>query len=800
MKTTPRRAATSFALAILCALIFAPAGTAQAKPADDATVYYGGKKRVHITGCRRLTKDPAELAKMTKMTYQEAQAKGLPLCSKCPGSTTDRNKPGSGSQATHGPDTTVYGGPNGKRVHVVGCRRLTKDPAELAKMLKMTLAEAEAKGRPLCSKCPGSTTDQNKPASGGANEPDDNATVYYGGKKRVHITGCRRLTKDPAELAKMTKMTYGEAKAKGLPLCSRCPGSTTQGRGNPPDSWVNPAPDKVVQRTFQPDERAPLVSMGGDGRLVYKPYSDKGDRVLDWSYCGYKRSEAPIPDVPWALTLEPLPGEATQIENMAYPQGPDSTKRIQDALDKVADMTPGDDGFRGAVLLKKGAYYLTGTLTVPSGVVLRGEGDGTDGTVLIAQRTGPEKRQVMIQVGNPDGSFDHGNADQAVRITDQYVPTGSTELTLENANSFKPGDLICIKKTVNKKWIDDLGMGERLRHIRGGAEGLKKRPWKPSSYQFRHIRKIAQVNGNRITLDVMLPQSFAAEHGGGEVYQVNDDSLATQCGVESLRVVSNYDTTVQDKGKSSDFKNYRTGIRVRGTSHSWVRDCSVLHISFAAVQADDHTRHVTVRDCKYLEPVGPKRGGNRYAFSVGGGTLHLFYNCYAEDGRHDFVGSSRTMGPFAFVKCTAVRGGQSEPHHRWGTGYLFDSVTTRDGNLAAINRGDSGSGHGWAAANTMIWNGDAKNIVVFDPETAGENNFAIGYRGSIEGEHDTRGLFYANTRSGYWGTPREGKYFGYALMGSGHIESPGGPVKPESLFMQQLKDRIGAANAKRVMD
>jgi len=56
-------------------------------------------------------------------------------------------------------------------------------------------------------------------------------TVYYAeGKKRVHVKDCRRLTGD---LAQWTKMTMDEARKKGLPLCSRCPGSTTPGKDHP---------------------------------------------------------------------------------------------------------------------------------------------------------------------------------------------------------------------------------------------------------------------------------------------------------------------------------------------------------------------------------------------------------------------------------------------------------------------------------------------------------------------------------------------------------------------------------------
>jgi hypothetical protein len=51
------------------------------------------------------------------------------------------------------------------------------------------------------------------------------------------------------------------------------------------------------------------------------------------------------------------------------------------------------------------------------------------------------------------------------RIVDAYLPSGSTELTLEDASGFSVGDHIHVTKTTNERWRDDLGMGERLRHI-----------------------------------------------------------------------------------------------------------------------------------------------------------------------------------------------------------------------------------------------------------------------------------------------------------------------------------------------
>jgi hypothetical protein len=562
---------------------------------------------------------------------------------------------------------------------------------------------------------------------------------------------------------------------------------------NYPESWVNPPRDRVEEKDFIESELAPLVSLGENGKLVYKPYTDQGDRILDFSQCGYQRSEEPIPDVTVVKTLRPPKDKAKSMGDMNYKVGPDSSKMIQEALDQVAGMEPNTNGFRGAVLLKKGTWYLRDTLRIRSGVVLRGEGDDEDGSVLIF--TFPEGKDAGIELGAGNPGF--SSYGYRSKITEAYVPSGSLTLTLENTGSFNVGDPVVVYKTTNEKWIEKLGLGERLRHIRGGKEGANKKPWKPQTYE--HLRKITAIDGNTITLDMNLPQSIEAEYGGGYVQKAAQSKADSLCGVESIRVVSNYDEDETSSSKSANYGNLQNGIAVK-CQNGWVRNCTVLHVAMAAVKMSG--QFCTVRDCTSLEPVGPKTGGKRYTYYINDAALgNLIYNCYGgEGGRHNFVAGARVQGPNAFLKCTALKGGQSEPHHRWSTGILFDNITLEEkGNLAAINRGDSGTGHGWAGANMVFWNCAANNIVVFDPETEGENNFAIGYTGEKESNYSTQGVKYANTRSGYWGTPQEGVYYGYALMGNGYIESPGEPVKPESLFEQQLIDRIGKDKADAVL-
>jgi hypothetical protein len=75
-----------------------------------------------------------------------------------------------------------------------------------------------------------------------ATKPAGDTVVYHAeGKKRVHVEGCPRL---PADRSGMKTMTLAEAEAKGLALCSRCPGSTTQRDAKPEDK---PKKDKAAE-------------------------------------------------------------------------------------------------------------------------------------------------------------------------------------------------------------------------------------------------------------------------------------------------------------------------------------------------------------------------------------------------------------------------------------------------------------------------------------------------------------------------------------------------------------------------
>lgn len=148
---------TGICMAALLLLAVGIEADEMAQITDDTIVYYTpGKQRCHLADCKRRSEG------MSTMTWAEAKAKNLPLCSRCPGSTTPAapkktKKPktsavSQSSATAQAGEVMVYYVPGKKRCHLAGCKRRTEG------MSTMTLAEAKAKGLSLCSKCPTNTT------------------------------------------------------------------------------------------------------------------------------------------------------------------------------------------------------------------------------------------------------------------------------------------------------------------------------------------------------------------------------------------------------------------------------------------------------------------------------------------------------------------------------------------------------------------------------------------------------------------------------------------------------------------
>jgi len=486
------------------------------------------------------------------------------------------------------------------------------------------------------------------------------------------------------------------------------------------------------------------VTTEASGKLAYW-HDAQGNRIPDFSNCGYRGGGVTLPIVEIKGTVEPAEG--------------DCTGRIQAVIDQVSQLPKNESGWRGAVLLKSGTYHLNNPIAITAdGVVLRGEGQGENGTVLIATK---RQQHTLIKVG---GVADTSAADDEEaqsktswkevtgsrrKIIDHYVPVGTRHLRVEDAASFKVGEQVIIWRPSTENWIHVLGMDQ----IPQRSDGTVTQ-WTAGSKDLRFDRVVTAVDKDSIEVDAPICNAIETQYGGGFVYRYEMPARISEVGVENLRGVSEY------KGET-DEKHGWILISLGSVVNAWVRDVTSVHFGYSCVHVEKSAKWVTVQDSSCLDPISRIKGGRRYSFLVAG-QLTLVQRCYAREGRHDFVLGATAPGPNVFLDCTADNAhADSGPHQRWSVGMLFDTVriTGMDAGLNIRNRGNSGTGHGWTGANSVIWNCSAPAINCQNPPTA--QNWAIG---STADKHPT---------------------------GDGNWESFGQPVKPESLYLAQLAERLG---------
>lgn len=475
-----------------------------------------------------------------------------------------------------------------------------------------------------------------------------------------------------------------------------------------------------------------LVSYGRDARLDYAQDS-RGNRLPDFSRAGYGGGGVALPQVPVVKVLRPR-------------KSGDDTARIQAVIDELSLRKPDEQGFRGALLLKRGEYRISGSLKLnASGVILRGEGQQEEGAVLLA--TGKERR-TLILVGEKSRRSEVSGSRRD--IVDEYVPWGALSFHLSSTKGFSVGDSLIVYRPSTAEWIHEIGMDQIVER-----EGTQQ--WTGGGSHMCLERTITEIKGNRIAIDAPVMTALDKRYGGGYVYRYTRQGQLSQIGVEKIRLISEYDTN-----NEFDEKHAWTGVSVSDASNVWIKNVTTVHFSHG-ISLMGGARFVTVQDCAYLQPISQITGGRRYPYYMDDAQYCLVQRCYSRDSRHAEATGSATCGPNVFLDCLAENTfADTGPHHRWASGILWDNL--KGGDFNAQDRGCMGSGHGWAGALQVFWNCETDSICVQQPPTA--QNYAIGCTGQINKGHFK---------------PRD----------PGHYESHGKHVAPRSLYLQQLKDRLG---------
>ena len=479
------------------------------------------------------------------------------------------------------------------------------------------------------------------------------------------------------------------------------------------------------------------VYPGPHGKLVYA-HTSKGDRMADFSYAGYEGGGVALPTVPTTVTVSP--------------SGADDTAAIQKAIDQVSAL-PIVNGFRGAVELAPGSFHCVQTLTISaSGVVLRGSGNGKDGNTIVM--TGAPHLALHIA-----GQIERKYSGPTIPITDPYVPFGTTTIHVADAGKLHPGDTIRIRKPVTPAWIHFMGMDDLQRPSRQehwiGADHLDT------------LRRIVAIDDNTLTLDVPLMDCYDAQFFDGaqaEVHKVELSGQLSHVGIENLRIVAPK-RSIAFGDPSFD------GLVIDDTADSWVRSVAFEETT-EGVRINNGSLRITFLECDVTQHVSVTSAAKPTQFAVNG-TQILFDRCTGSGNETFYVATeAREQGPVVVLHCRFQGDGSIEPHQRWSTGLLIDNCEVRGGNIEMVNRGEMGSGHGWTIGWAIAWNSSANEIAMNIPP--GSAIWSIGNRGA-----ETNPPF-----------PGFDNRF-HARLASAIIESPGKPVQPQSLYLEQLRERLG---------
>ena len=484
------------------------------------------------------------------------------------------------------------------------------------------------------------------------------------------------------------------------------------------------------------------VHLGPNGRLTYAR-TNRGDRIPDFSSAGYRGGGIALPVVPTVINISP--GD-----------GPDDTPAIQAALDTVAKRAPGRDGERGAVKLAAGKFHLMGTLHMSSsGVVLRGSG------VSGANETELEMSGAPHLAIDMEGDFQQQKLGPDTYLADKYVPAGATVIHLADAAGIQAGDTLLLVKPVTPQWTHFMGMDHLSR------DG-KQEVWVKNDITVR--RRVASVAGNAVTLEVPLTDSFDSRffaNAQAAVSRIIVSGQITGVGVENLRIVAPKRSVNLNEEPEFD------GIVMDNVVDSWLRSLT-LEDTTNSVRIGKEAERLTIVGVDAQQDATVTSAAKPFDFSVNGSQI-LLDRCSGRGDKVFYVATqSRSEGPVVVLHCRFSGDGAIEPHQRWSTGLLVDECEVPYGSINLMNRGEMGTGHGWTIGWSVLWNNSTGSIVVQNPP--GDANWSIGDLGA--------------QGSAPMPTPGQGK--GFPLAG-GVVESSGKHVEPASLYLEQLRERLGPA-------
>ena len=436
----------------------------------------------------------------------------------------------------------------------------------------------------------------------------------------------------------------------------------------------------------------------------------QGHTLQDFSYAGYHRGEADIPQ----RTGEVI--DVTKAPYLADASGKtNATAAIQGALDAAAAKSDG-----AIVYLPAGAYRIA----PPEGqkVALRVEGDnlvlrgaGADKTFLFNDSFQMREKIVLeVSAKSPAWWFSDKGVKAAAATRD--LASGSTVLPIADSKIFAIGDQVIVRNDPTENFIAALGMTGKWT-----TENLKNR----GLVFCRRITAVDVANGT-VTIDV--PTRYELKQSDNARVLKLPGKQITEVGLEdfSIGMVQHPDGPgwgEEDYGKEGTAAydvHQSHAIVFTSAENCWMRrvhsyapegNSPDVHFLSNGVKFE-RSRLCTFIDCDFRHTQYKGGGGNGYLYTLHGNDC-LIRDSRAEDGRHNFDFGTMAATGNVIYHCTGKDGRLASDYHMYfSVSNLIDNHTCDGDFLEAKYRPYGGSVvHGVTTSESVYWNTNGLNYI-----------------------------------------------------------------------------------------
>ena len=368
--------------------------------------------------------------------------------------------------------------------------------------------------------------------------------------------------------------------------CATCPTPT------PTSTPIRPTPTPTPTHTPVPRCSPPSGSSSLWNNFVQAKQNGTQPTLPDFSYAGYKRSDAPIPNITGPV-----------FNVTSYGASPNNTGFDDAGIQAAIDAAENAGG--GVVFFPAGQYRVNPTedsnhwISIQgSNIVLRGAGSGTGGTeiVMVAKKQGGK----MFRIGPANG----WGATTVANVT--AAATRETFwVTVDSTSQLAVGQIVVLKHQdteYNSFYFNNMPLDPDWVRVVGSGVGV---------HEMHEIAEIAA--GNRVRFKEPLHFTIRLD---STPWRLDRVTPLREVGIEDIRFTGSWDTYPETFVHHKDWIHDAgwSLVSMRETVNAWVRRVEFRHFNDAF--GTDSVGWMTIENVRFTGKKGHSSIGGRRGYGM----------------------------------------------------------------------------------------------------------------------------------------------------------------------------------------